>query len=654
MKFAFFGLSILLLVSCGGGSDDTDKITSNTPDTSTPEPLPVKAVENNSINRFDESASIGQSIELFLYFPQTSLSDIQWSQTSGEPVPLLTSKTKGIAFTPEVEGNYSFEVSFRTANGDLETLTHDINVDDIATKLTTRLGHVVAEENDVSLRVQQTQVASQSAQEIITSTIRWQQTSGPLVNFTEETSGKTAVFFTTPSVQQDTFITFEVSAEDGENLYRDTIAVLIENKPAIAKNAIFDERVSDTFSFNPNSPYKNSLVNCLYNNHTTVNSICTLNTLPLIAHDTLTPSVEDIMDRVIVSHQWMGDRFKAFLEQYDSHNDLKNMLRAVTGIVISYDIRPSFYWAATGAIYLDANNFWLTVDERDTLNKAPDYRTEFGNELQFDIPWRYVRDNDYLSTYISEETRRDRELEEGVYTLIGLMYHELAHANDYFPKSYWASMDTSKSILSNIPQILQSELLQQSFPLNGNEMFELAQVSFHGASASNTQKSYTPQDVAQLFSTESAPQYYNYSSINEDYAMLFDGFMMKARYNIDRDVAVTNHVGSDGYATDYIVEWGQRGRLGESHIKSRVAFVVPRVLPEYEDYQTTIDNLPVPIPMEKGKNWIENLVLSPNSAEKQQTEAQLKVRSNQYNEAYLQRPANEFNTLFQEKGLPSN
>ncbi len=638
--------SVLFLSACGGGSDSANNTVSST----TPSSI---LLNENDINEFDDDIAINQAVDLFLYFPQSELTNISWQQTSGEPVTFLTPNSKGIAFTPTSAGSYTFEVTFTTQSGSTETRVHELDVSNEISAISARLGHVVSEGADVSLRVN-------LASDLTTNSITWTQTSGPSVSFTESSSGKTAVFFTAPDVEQDTFITFEVSASNASSSYKDNVAVLIESKNDISNSAIFDERISDTFVYNENSSYKNNLIQCLYSNEITVSNICTLNTLPLIAHDTTTPSVDDIMDRVIVSHEWMGNRFKEFLTLYDTNNDLKNMLRATTGIVISYDVRPSFYWAATGAIYLDANNFWLSIDERDTLNEAPDYRAEFGSDLQFDIPWRYVKNNDYLSTYISEDTRRSRDLEENVYSIISLLYHELAHANDYFPKSYWFNIDKSQKILDAIPNTIQSELLSFTYPLYGTEMRSLASVSFHGTSATNVQKAYTPSDITALFSVESAPQFYNYSSINEDYAMLFDGFMMKARYDIDRDVAITNYVGAGGYASDYIVDWGQRGRIGEENIKPRIAFVVERILPEFEDYQFVIDNLPEPIAMESGKSWIDNLAISPASTINTpellfKDEANLSIsleKTSQIKEGNNTRPVSGLGGIFIEKPLP--
>ena len=63
---------------------------------------------------------------------------------------------------------------------------------------------------------------------------------------------------------------------------------------------------------------------------------------------------------------------------------------------------------------------------------------------------------------------------------------------------------------------------------------------------------------------------------------------------------------------DYIVTWGQRGRIGEENIKPRVAFSASRVLPEF-DSNSALTIVPKPIDMTEGKDWLENLAISPLS-----------------------------------------
>ena len=607
-------LGVFVIQGCGGGSSAENK--KEVPiDDFTP------VVTQTGIIASDENSKTAQPVELFLYFPNDSISNINWQQTAGNHVVFHAGNSKGIAFTPSSAGDYSFQVNF-TRNGQSETLTHAFSVSDENNQISARLGHAVLEGNDVSLRV------SLENTSLTNNSIVWQQLSGPNVTFSEATNGKRAIFFKAPAVSADSLLTFSVSASDGTTQHQDTVTILVENATTISsnENIAYDTRLARVYPFNANSPYANVLVDCVYSNAIDFRTSCRLDQLPLIAQDTRSPTVEDIMDRVVVSHQWMGQRFKEFLQNSDPQGDFKNLLRATTAIVISYDVRPSYYWVVTGAIHLDPNNFWLTPDERDTINEAPDYRASFGDSLNFVMPWRYVKDNTYASFYYPEDMRVSRDASDGLYSLASLMYHELAHANDFFAQSSWASLNRNDRILDAAEKVLQSTGIQSdslsiSLPLYGDEMYRLAQVRYQGETATTTEQSYSPNDVTSFFSPEHAPQFYNYSSKREDYAMLFDGFMMKARYDIDRDIAITNQPQSA--SDEYIVTWGQRGRIGDENIKQRVDYVTRRILPEFTSASSIISNLSAPIAMESGKTWGENLAISPviNQTEKSTAQA---------------------------------
>ena len=590
----------LALQACGGSNDSDNATTIGF--------TPV--VTETGIIAFAQDSKINQAVELFVYFPGDTLTNINWQQTAGSEVIFLAGTSKGIAFTPMLAGDYSFEVSFNR-NGVSETLTHTIVVSNENSKISARLGHATLEGSNVSLS------ASITSTNITTNSIEWQQISGPTVTFSESTAGQNAIFFTAPPVSADSLLEFTVSASDGVARYKDNVAILIENAPQItdSDNIAYDTQLATVFPFNANSPYADVLVDCVYSNTIDFRKTCRFNQLPLIAQDTTTPTVDDIMDRVVVSHQWMGQRFKEFLQTSDQHGDFKNLLRATTAIVISYDVRPSYYWAVTGAIHLDPNDLWLTPDERDTINQTPDFRASFGDTLNFVMPWRYVKDNSYASFSYPEDIRVSREAEDGVYELAALLYHELAHANDYFPQSEWANLNRNDRILDAVGTSQQgtginSDKLSIALPLYGTEMYRLAQVRYQGETATAQEKNYSPSDVSSFFSPEHAPHFYNYSSKREDYAMLFDELMMKARYDVDRDIAVTNQPQSAG--EDYIVTWGQRGRIGDNNIKPRVEYVTTRILPEFSEASDVISSLSTPIAMQAGETWAENLTISPS------------------------------------------
>lgn len=590
------------LSACGGSKNSTDT-TTLVPGDNTSAAIVV----------MEDQVKLGQSADLVLFTPNERISDISWAQTSGEPVILLAKQSKVVSFSTTLSGDYGFSVTFKDNNGSYRTLDKTITVTSELSPMSLRLSHAVVEQNSVSLR-------TYFDEDVDTDTITWAQVAGPTVTFTEaNTQGKYAVFFDAPAVNKDTLLTFEVTLTHNNQHYSDKVAVLVESSeiPVLSTNDAYfkNNRLATVFPYNPNSPVANVLADCVYSNKLKVNNnACNFTQSPLIAHVTRTPTVDNIMDHVLVSHQWMGDRFKAFLERFDNeHNDFKNLLRATTAIVISYDIRPSFYQSYTGAIYLDPDDLWLTPEERDTINQAPDYRASFGSDLQFEMPWRYVKNNNYASFFPNIRYRLSRNIEDTLYSFASLLYHELAHANDYFPSAVWNNVSRSEKIESIAygritQQAIQSDQLQRVMPLNGDEMWKLARVRFHNdPPANSTQKAYTPEDIAYFFKSETAPQFYSYSSTREDYAMLFDGFMMQTRYAVQRDVMITDQALENS-------AWGQRGREGEANIMPRIEFVVERVLPEFEDLITALAAMPVPVNFPVGSNFRDTLVINTDAA----------------------------------------
>jgi len=603
-KFFLPAVLGILITACGGGSGSS----------SAPPPAPSPDGPVGDILQLESTVALGQSTELLLYVPGYSLTSIQWQQTDGPALEFYAGDSKAIGFTPSEAGSYSFDVVF-DANGSSQLLSHSFTVNDTPSELSVRLGHAVIEGNAVSLTGYATSDTGSTPMD--KSSWRWSQTAGPSVSFTEsDTDGDVAVFFDAPAVAQDSILTFELSGVIDEQTYTDEISILVENSSIAVQpdNVPFSSRVAEVFLYNPDSPAGQTLVDCVYSNETRYDQ-CTFGDTPLIAQLTTTPTVDDIMDRVVVSHKWMGDQFKKYLETYDQFDDFKNLFRATTAIVISYDIRPAFYSPTIAAIYLDPSYLWETPAQRDTINQAPDYRSNFGEELQFEMPWRYVKDNDYAYYSYPIRYRLSRTLEDLHYALASLLYHELAHANDYFPSTNWLTYSTNTTVYDAVVEVYNdkeiiSDFLQNNYPLDPlyasggqNELTKLAQVRFRNPDlVTDEQIAYTMDDVANMFKTEGAPQFYSYSSTREDLAILFDGFMMHARYGVSRDVAVSDQAYSD-------IVWGQRDRMGEEWIKPRMSFVTNRILPEYTEADSVIQNLSPPLALDADKTWRNSVVI---------------------------------------------
>ncbi len=598
-------LGILLLAACGGGGSGSSQTPAPNPGPSNPTlSKPDSQVSNALFSVYaDTQAQTGQSVGMVIVANSNiRLTNVVWNQIAGPAVSFLAGNSQAIGFDVEQAGNYQFSVSASSTNGQRLTETIDLSVQQSAdTKANIRVDHSVSEQANVSLRIDPSNQSSPTQWQ-------WRQVAGSIsVTLNAQDS---FVFFDAPDVSQDEIVVIEgsVTLDNGQTI-SDTSQIVIKNVE-INNNGFFprfSERVvtTDMFAYNQTSPYRDALDSCVYDNQ--VDGSCFFSTLPLIGSANTQPSIDNILDRVFVSHQWMGDRFKQFLQNSATSADMLKLLRATTAIVISYDVRPSFYWTATGAIYLDAANFWMTPEERDTLNARPDFRSDFGSELSFLIPWRYIKDNDYYfrgSDYPRAE-RRTKTFEDLEASVSWLMYHELGHANDFFPPTSWSRLSGSSSPLSYANDTeANSSRFATAFPLASQAMQSLAQVSFAGNTASDLQKSYTPEQVSGFFEPDSAPAYYSYSTIREDYATLFERFMMAYRLGVSADVAV---IEADEQQT-YPVAWGQRNRIAEPKLAARTQYVINQILPEI-DAADALNNFPQPQLFTPGLSYFDQLNL---------------------------------------------
>ncbi|WP_299806356.1 hypothetical protein [uncultured Shewanella sp.] len=600
------------LTACGGSSDSSTDSSSDI----TPPVIPDGLARCDTETQLDQTTTpsglvlltesnykVGQPAAVIATLKGNNVTDhgFNWKQLSGPSLILKSSKSPVLAFTANSPGNYEFEL---TVNGEQTSFTESIELTieaGSADQIATRVDHQVTEGNSVSFRVDTPETNSPSQ-------ISWCVAGGPALNV--DITGPEKPLFTAPNVDEDTLSILRVSAVINGQPTTDDVHLLITNEQAIS-SSYFDESVAKTFAYKADSPYKKDLQACVYSNQ--LQDACPISRLPLIGQEANIDK-QAILDRVLVSHQWMGENFEYVLENLDPNSDFATLLQSVTAVVISYDIRPSFYWVVTGAIYLDPNDLWLLAEERDSINEAPDYRSGFGNELNFLMPWRYVKNNNYTSYVVPRSVRTNRTAQEMMPDLASLLYHELAHANDFFPRSVHLGLSGPTLLDDYLRRSDQKQLVSDQltafYPLNSQEMANLAEVSFKGATANETQKNYTAADISGFFSPDRASDYYAYSTRREDAAMLFEEALMSHRYSIQRDVAVTDRP-ENPTGSSISVDWGQRGRIGDPKLESRAAFVIDQIMPELNG-ATLVRSLPDPIAMKQGQSWSDNLALSPS------------------------------------------
>jgi hypothetical protein len=596
-----------LLASCGGGGGSAVIA-------SAPAPAGCSV-------RIDADTSIeaGKTAGATALACSGTLADVAWTQVGGPAVTLLAARSPTVSLEPSATGTVRLRADVHLADGTAASATADIAVSaaPAGSFVTLRADHSARPETSTSVRAWPTLVGGETVRDIV-----WTQVSGPTV--TMDTTNNKLLMFKTPATAVDTVLRFRaVMTTSSGKQDQDDVTVGVETQAAKPNGYMF-ESTERVHPYRSAGVYTAALTRCtydisLYYVDSVKNSFCSAGSLPLLQAEAgpgAIPSVAQIMGRVLVSHDFLGANFEQFLLTQDTNSDFRRLLAGVTAIVIGSHVRPSYYTAATGAIYLDANNLWLTPDQRDVVTEVPDYRIAFADGLNYSAFGRLIKNNDYARRSFPSTQRITRSTGELIVDIGRLLYHELSHASDFFPTTQ-RTLNPAVSIYDNVAgrigaRTLASDALAAQYQLQSAEMKALGQVLFQGAAANDAQKAYSAADVGRFFGADRANDDYAYSiyqdsNSREDLAMLFEEFMMSYRHGVQYDIAFTNVLTDAMTPAQVIVGWGERGRIAEAAIKPRIKLVIERIAPWIDP--AVVDSLPAPIMMKVGASWDANLVL---------------------------------------------
>ncbi|NRA66470.1 MAG: hypothetical protein HRU19_18425 [Pseudobacteriovorax sp.] len=293
---------------------------------------------------------------------------------------------------------------------------------------------------------------------------------------------------------------------------------------------------------------------------------CNYATLPLISTDASPITRADVLDRTVATHRWMKERFSQMLDSYP--DELVQMFRHVTAVVISKDARPSHYWTAHGAIILDPSGFWLTEDERATLSDLEDCRSQNfrKDELSFRV---------YSFDFVDDTPtfRLERSLESLSLRIGMLLAHELAHAMDYTAALGGNNLDGSRTLFQLIQQqntILSSTLTQES-PHDSDLLDQAAKYFFAGAEASQELLNATPSSIARDFEAGAGLKLYSYFNSREDFANLIEAHIARKYWNVSQSVAIVEPIDAQSNScADRRLKWTQMNRELSPQILARI------------------------------------------------------------------------------------
>lgn len=367
------------------------------------------------------------------------------------------------------------------------------------------------------------------------------------------------------------------------------------------QNADFD----DLRAFNTSATYSSVITACVKADKQ--REYCSLARLPLLGQEIASPTVDDIMDRLVISHDWMANNFEEIL--YSLPEEFLPLFKGLTAVVIDDDIRPAYYTTSTGAIYLDPAYLWTTVADKQTINPKEDYRQGFDDELAFRSLGYYTRGYEYAFRFGSLTDNSTRSIEDTTHLLARLLLHELAHANDFIPPDSYIGLDTNLTVnqtASALASQRPSNVLNNTYPLQSQVLYDLAEVMYFGANASASLRAVSAEEVGTAFEPDGASDHYAYSNQFEDAAMLFETALMKQFFDFDYDVSFIDVPEDESDCENYIVRWGQFNRVGDSEVKARAQYIIGEILPTL-DTTMFFQDLDIPAAMEPGLSWCENL-----------------------------------------------
>ena len=369
-----------------------------------------------------------------------------------------------------------------------------------------------------------------------------------------------------------------------------------------------------------NHSYSDEVLNCsrlfLSNDSCSVTSI-----KPIGAEVTDDVTIDDIKKRLVVSHSWMANSFIAALKVINDQ-DLLNLFKALNTIVISYEVRPSFYHPATASMYIDPRFLWRNTSEWETIYQQDDYRREYQSEFITDSAQRYVdpssKEDVVWSNFYSESQgytkRTSAKIAPGLY---GLLVHELAHANDFLTADVIASITDQGKIFHHYIEPADGNYinndLHAAYPLTSELLHEAATISYNGQQMTDRARTMDGYTAGNEFDKDGAAKFYAYSNTPEDVATLFETYMMYKKYGAVSDVAFLRVPTTETYTcNDWKVEWGQRNRLADQNVKDRAILVASRLLgKEVTADLTSLSS--APIDMETDIGWCDSQIMTGSS-----------------------------------------
>lgn len=349
------------------------------------------------------------------------------------------------------------------------------------------------------------------------------------------------------------------------------------NSEALSANEEFFLHPEEVTLYNSYQPNAENIKKCAF--QTTDKNSCKIQESPLLGMSINDITVSDVLNRTMASRASYLETFKNILRTMPQES-LK-MFGSVNAIVISERIVPSFYHYGSGAIYLSSSYFWKTPEEK-ALIKKKDYREDFGNTLQYSLTSDYVKNGKSVYRNVSKTYRTEADLAP---VLARLLFHELAHANDFFPRSLYSSkdLDASKSYYDVTNDRWDHELIisqNMKTKLTSEVLNNAGQILYQGKTITQADLEVKAHTIVDEFRNDGASDFYAYSTSAEDLAMLIEQSLFYHYYNFSAYILVikyptANFTIPEDY--EYPIAGGIKNKIADPKVKERAQHALEKI-----------------------------------------------------------------------------
>jgi len=358
------------------------------------------------------------------------------------------------------------------------------------------------------------------------------------------------------------------------------VSEIIRSEVPVSQQRVIS--TADSFAFVPDGPYSTELLNSCRD--ADGDALCTTAQLPLLGQNgNNNVTINDIMSRVVTTHDWMGTRFQQLLERLGP--EALKLFGPITVITLGGDWQNySFANEWRGSLYIPTDILWLTEQEKAALYVPEDTEDDDTSNVT-PLPWlaynRWMKGGEW--PYYGRDLD-EREYENLEVQFASSLYWSLAYINGLIPPTTVTQAlptETMRDLFENKLDDLPTQLYaDESLTTGLSPLYTLANTYYEDLEPTTEQLAQTPAEIGGLFGNEGKMRFWAYSGLDRDFAALLQAGMLDYTSDVYIDVAFVNPGpeftvrGCD----DKKIEWGIRNRIASPLVTPRVRFAMESVL----------------------------------------------------------------------------